>query len=571
MNTTARALIVTTGLCAGTPITVAMSQPVADVAATSGALEEIVVTARRREESLQRTPIAVTALSARDIEERSISDVRDVAAYTPNMQFTPGGITGNGGGHAFIRGIGQYDFLITTDPGVGVYVDGVYLGRTQGSLMDLVDVDRIEVLRGPQGTLFGKNTIGGAINVISTKPSEELKGRAEFTTGSFERKDGRISIGFPIVGSQLTARIALLSKSRNGYGRTVDFATGRTLHDLGDEDRVAARGMLQWTPTQSLDVLVTVDGTRVREQKPVQSMVKFVPPDPTDPASLVNLYNFVAVPLFGAPPFDGRYITANPYVSFNTDSPSRNDLDNRGAAATIDWHTGGGTLKSITAYRNLRTYTGTDDSTPATIIDQTDDLHQHQFSQEIQFSATSFAGALNWLAGVMYFKEHAENRTVAQQAPLLNPVFQMLGIPVELGRNDLHVMDIANVAGYAQGSYALTDRWSLTVGARYTHEKKEYTPWFRTLAGAVIIPQQEVSKTWDAVTPRYGLEFQITDDILAYASVARGFRSGGFNGRAANATRLIPFDPEYVSTYELGMKSRWFQERIASRRVVYES
>ncbi len=560
--------LIATMLSAGTAPTVALAQSSEPDVVISNVLEEVVVTARRREESLQRTPVAVTVFSAQALETLSVSDIRDIAGFTPNVEFTPGNITGNSGGHIFIRGIGQYDFLTTTDPGVGVYVDGVYLGRTQGGLLDLLDFERIEVLRGPQGTLFGKNTIGGAVNIVSARPSGEFGGMAELTVGQFNRIDGRFSAEFPMVENKLSGRVSVLSKNRDGYGKSVDFDTGEELNELGDESTLSARGVLRWTPNEDLDVLLSIDGTRTREEDAVQSMVEFIVPDPADPASLVNLYNFIAVPIFGVPPFDGRYIPDKPFINFETGpksfagAASRSDLDNWGVSATVDWDLGEKILKSVTAYRDLETHTGVGDTTPAEIIHQRDDLQQDQFSQEIQLSGLSFDNKLNWVAGGIYYLEHANNHTMAAQFPALNPIFAMLGIPLELGRDDMHENKTKSVAIYAQGTYVLSERLSLTLGGRNTHEKKEYTPTFRTLSGATIVPRQTLEESWDAFTPKFGMEFQVNDDVLAYLSVARGFRSGGFNGRALNTASLAPFDPEFVWTYELGLKSRWADDRL---------
>jgi iron complex outermembrane receptor protein len=562
-NFISTALATSTLVASGAVTPVAAAQSTVADASDSVSLEEIVVTARRREEFLQRTPVAVTAFGAQALEERSIGDIWDIAGYTPNVEFTPGSITGNSGGHIFIRGIGQSDFLITTDPGVGVYVDGVYLGRTQGGLLDLLDFERIEVLRGPQGTLFGKNTIGGAVNIVSARPRGEFGGVAEVTTGRFNRIDGRFTIEFPIAEDKLSGRIAVLSKNRDGYGKSVDFTTGETLNELGDDNTLAARGALLWTPDENIDVLLAIDGTRAREEGPVQSMVEFITPDPADPASLINLYNFVAVPVLGVPPFDGRYIPDNPFINFeNGRAASRNDLDNWGVSATVDWDLGGQKLRSVTAYRNLENRTGAGDATPAEIILQRDNLKQDQFSQEIQLSGLSFNSRLNWITGAIYYTENAENHTIVAQIPALNPVFAMLGIPVELGRDDIHKNKTESMAFYAQGTYALTERLSFTLGGRYTYEKKKYTPNFRTLSLVTIIPRQTLDKSWNVFTPKFGMEFQANDDILTYVSVARGFRSGGFNGRAGNVVSLAGFDPEFVWTYELGLKSRWFADRL---------
>ena len=185
---------------------------------TRPAIEEIIVTAQKREESLQDTPVAVTAFTETAIEARGLDDISKIANFTPNLVFdTTSPISGlSSGAIAFVRGIGNSDFSLTTDPGVGIYVDGVYMSRSAGGVLDVLDIERIEVLRGPQGTLFGRNTIGGAINITARKPGNELGGQVAVTAGNFERRDVRASVDVPI-SDQLRATIAVSEKNRDGF------------------------------------------------------------------------------------------------------------------------------------------------------------------------------------------------------------------------------------------------------------------------------------------------------------------------------------------------------------------
>ena len=216
--------------------------------ATAMVLEEIIVTAQKREESLQDTPVAVTAFTSTAIENKGIDNISDLAEFTPNLVFdTTSPVSGlSSGAVVFIRGIGNTDFSLTTDPGVGLYVDGVYMSRSAGGVLDVLDVERIEVLRGPQGTLFGRNTIGGAINIASRKPSEELQGQVEVTLGEFDRADIRASVDIPF-SEQLRSTFAVSSKNRDGF---VD----RVLEgdELGDEDKLSFRATLVFEPSENL-------------------------------------------------------------------------------------------------------------------------------------------------------------------------------------------------------------------------------------------------------------------------------------------------------------------------------
>ena len=240
-------------------------------------LEEIVVTARKREESLQVAPIAVTALSGSELEVRSMTNLMEVGSFAPNviMATGQGGSGGGNNGQIYIRGVGQSDFLFTTDPGIGIYIDGVYHARTLGAVMDLLDLERIEILRGPQGTLFGRNTVGGAINVISSKPAEEFGGYVEGTYGEFDRTDFRGSVDVPLIPNQLLAKAALSYKNRDGYGKRLDFASGEKIDETGDEDALSGRGALRWLISDDLTADFIFDYTREREQSVPTKLLQF--------------------------------------------------------------------------------------------------------------------------------------------------------------------------------------------------------------------------------------------------------------------------------------------------------
>tara|TARA_R110001599_G_scaffold353847_1_gene599998 strand:- start:3423 stop:4241 length:819 start_codon:yes stop_codon:yes gene_type:complete len=218
-------------------------------------LEEVMVTARKREEGLQEAPIAISAFTGESLEARGITQLNDIQNMTPNLTFynytTEGAATNNAS--VFIRGVGQSDFAPTAEPGVGLYVDGVYIGRTVGSTLDLVDLERIEVLRGPQGTLFGRNTIGGALNVFSKKPHDELDGRAEVTVGTDNRLEGALYANVPLT-DQLFSNFSLLHKEQDGY--VTNITSGQ---DLGDTDTTGARVGLLWQPADTLEVRVSGD------------------------------------------------------------------------------------------------------------------------------------------------------------------------------------------------------------------------------------------------------------------------------------------------------------------------
>jgi len=544
--------------------------------------EEVVVTARRRTERLQDTPIAITALSARDLEARNLTNLMEVGRYAPNVQMSvsPGGSGGGNNAQIYIRGIGQTDFLFTTDPGVGIYVDGVFHPRTLGGVMDLLDLERIEILRGPQGTLFGKNTIGGAVSLTSEKPSGEFGGYAAVTMGEYNRIDTRLSLDVPLIADTLAAKVAVVSKRRDGYATRRDFVTGRRIAEQGDEDAQSARLALRWTPSDATVVDFVADYTTENEDSAPTTLVQF---EPT--AGLAPLWNA----LVGTPnglPMSTQFITRDPLDSFAT-GPNSNQLEAWGAALTVEHDFETVTLKSVTAYREMDASFGRDgDGSPNEYVHTDQDQLQDQFSQEFQLSGSLFDEKMNWLVGAFYFEEFGRDENDVRLASGLfgalealpaaliclgpggtppcaggagNPVNAALDIDFDI----FNEIDITSYALFVHTSYDIDDRWSLNAGVRYSKEEKDYTLLHtRVNSGVPIIPFTEVNEEWDAVSPKLGVDYHITDQMMAYGSVSRGFKSGGFNGRPTVAAEVDSFDPEFVTTYELGLKSELLDNRL---------
>ncbi len=550
-------------------------------------LEEITVTARKMEESLQTAPVAVSAFTGEDLDVRAVTSLDDISRYAPNVEFFASGIAGKNSGQAYIRGVGQFDYLLSTDPGVGLYVDGVYLARSLGSILDLVDVERVEILRGPQGTLYGKNSVGGAINVISRKPVHEPEGRVEITTGSFDRINGRASASFPIVPEVLAARLALSTKNADGFGR-------RPLagDEPGDEESNAAQATLAWTPNEQLDVLVSLDYTRTNEQFSHHHTEEI-----NTEAPLVFFHNLFAgplAPLHGLPllPYDSRWITPDPFVDLSTDSNFA-DSEIWGVSGTITWEVGGVTVKSITAYREMDLTFGTDpDGSPVRVIDEIDTNDQEQVTQELQVTGRSFGDRLNWVGGLFYLHEdgaatldvtaHEAIFAALQALPAaLFPLAPGLACPapppapcaggfgnplnaaLAISRFSTIDQTVDSIAVYGQADYALTERLRGTYGIRYTHEEKDFEySLFQPQLAVFTVPPAARSDSWNDVSHRIGIDYQWTDDLMTYFSAAKGFKSGGFNGRGRTANEIQSFDPEEMWTYEIGVKSEWFDRRL---------
>ena len=498
---------------------------------------------------MQRVPIAVSAYTAKTLQDRQLTSVTDVAQTAPNVQYSAGASGTGSASNIFIRGIGQYDFVTTSDPGVGTYLDGVYLARTTGAAVDLGDIERVEVLRGPQGTLFGRNSIGGAINITTREPTDSFSGRIEGTIGNLDRYEGRLMLNLPVVEDKLALRINGLYTHSDGYGSATLTSGGNVR--LGAQSEFAGRAELLAKPTDTLKILLTVDGTRSRGTTDPVAMVAWTP---YAPAAVYN-----AIP--GVIPIGPNDVTTNLNDLHYSIRPSE-DLDVFGASLTLTQQLGDITLKSISAYRWQTLASGQDyDATGANYLDQFVHQSGKQFSQELQVLGNSLGGRLTWVAGLYYFTESDSfDSDITEALPAPTPI----GIFIDNGTK--------SYAGYAQATYHLTDKWSLTAGIRYTDERKTITattdfggfiPTGPNADGFILVgPDAKRAASFSAVSPKGAIQFQASDNVMAYASISRGFRSGGFNGRPFSLSGLAPYGPETTTSYEIGLKSEWLDRRL---------
>ncbi|MCF8475317.1 MAG: TonB-dependent receptor [Emcibacter sp.] len=584
-------LLITTTLYGAVSLSAMNGQAFAEES-VSNQLEEITVTARKREENLQDTPVSVTAFSTAGLERRGITNLGNISAYTPNVDINAGkGDGGSTNAAVFIRGVGQNDFIFPTDPGVGIYVDGVYIARSIGGMMDLADVERIEVLRGPQGTLYGKNTIGGAINIITSRPDGSLNGKIKVTGGQREHIDVEANLNFPIQEDVLSGKIAVVSKNQKGYSKRV----GSDL-DLGDINVDAIRVGLNWTASEDVSVYLNFDASRIRQNGVAGTLLGTF----DSPGSLYGLYNAVAAPMVaamnGLPAgsiFDDRYVTGDPALSNGT-GPTKDKNDTWGMSANIDWNINENVnLKSITAYRKMDATIQTDiDYSPFPII-HTDELqHQKQFSQEIQLDGTAADGKLTWLLGGYYFNEkiNDDNQTLLASGlfqalqlmpgafvPLAPGVVCPAAFPApcaggegnpynsifDLDVNPFTKLDTDNWAAFLHMSYDVTEKLSVTLGGRYSYEKKTYfiDSNFPT-TGKIATPPTTDIQNWSKFTPKIGLDYHVNDDVLFYASFSKGFKSGGWNPRPLQPAEFKPYNQENLTAYEMGIKSRLMDNRM---------
>lgn len=548
-------------------------------------LEEIVVTARKRSESLQETPIAVSAFSSNQLEKRSLTNIVEVGSFVPNviMNTAPSSSGGSNNVQIYIRGVGQEDFLFTTDPGVGIYIDGVFHPRTLGGVMDLLDLEQVEVLRGPQGTLFGKNTIGGAISLTSKKPNGETGGWAEVTLGRYNRLDAKASFETAL-SDTLFAKVSINAKNRDGHGKRLEFGTDEVLDTAGDENSVSSRLALRWVASDTVTVDLIADYLREREKGPLVTLAYFDDNGATF-GGLSGLWNaFVGGP--SGQTISSDFITDDPYTSYAT-GPNTNNLDAYGLGMTVSWDINDSLkLKSITAYREMDALYGSDtDTSPLTFTETEQHQDQRQVSQELQLIGSSLDDKLDWVLGVFYFDEYGKDVNDVNLAEGLFAGLESLpgtldgsplsaptapggpGNPINIGLdlefNIFNEIDIKSYAAFSQATYRITDKLRLTGGARVSYEKKTYRlEHERDVSKAFIIQDTTIENSWTSFTPMGSIDYRWTDDVMTYISISKGFKSGGFNGRPTTTSAVDSFDPETILSYEVGTKTQWLENRL---------
>jgi iron complex outermembrane receptor protein len=517
------------------------------------ALDDVKVTARKTVESAQDVPIAVTSFSREDLQDAQADNLDSLNGAVPNMNLVQGRGSASSA-NIYIRGIGQPDALQTFDPGVGVYVDGVYLSRIQGALMSLHDVERIEVLRGPQGTLYGKNTIGGAVNVVTRRPDGESAGEVQLLAGDY----GKLATNVYYKGAitdRTSASISALYRLDNGF--VTDRVNGQ---HYNDRDNTSVRFLLHSDINDRLSWDFSLDYT---DQENALTLGR-----QEAPLIALDFADLTSPVLLGLPPvgeydFRGR-------TSFNNDE--NQELRHLGASFTLDylindqWQ-----FKSITAHRDLTSDSFIDiDASEFELGDVFVGVDQQQFSQEFQFLFDNGEG-FNAVIGAYYLKEDVPSHQEAYADDFL----RFDGVPLDFLRTIDDDLETTSYALFAQGSWQLNDLWGLTAGIRYSKDDKDY---FRTTSTfSALGPFLEGtfafqdSDSWDSVTPMVSLDYQISDNSMMYASVSKGFKSGGFNGRANGAADVSSFKPETVWTYEVGGKSQFLDNRMRLNYALFTS
>ena len=538
----------------------------------SSQLEEIVVTARKREELLQNVPISIAAFSANDLGKRSLQNLEDVGQFLPNLTVSQAGTNGNSGAFVYIRGVGQSDALSTYDPAVGIYVDGVYLGRMQGNDIGTMDVERVEVLRGPQGTLFGKNTDGGAISIITRQPdasADAAHGHVEVTAGQFHRFDVTGGINIPLVTDKAALELSGTRLTQDGYGQRIDG------QQMGNRNRDIGRVALLLKPTDDFSAVLRADVTTYDEKNASFHLQSVNTSAPVTGA--LNAY----LAAINQPLLDGRWISADPYFNNGT-GPNYSSGSLFGTSLTLNWDEDWGSVKSISAYRKNIVRQGFDsDGTPITELDSYNRVYQDQFSQELQVSGKSFESRLKWVGGLYVFGENVHDSQAFDLAAVNTALTAITGAPADANFDQFLNVRNRSYAAYGQATYAIAQKLNVTLGLRDTYDQKFVgrnnlsfpgpSGNFFAFDGTPIQPYVGKSANWSAVSPRLSFDYQWTPDVMTYVSASQGFKSGGFNGRASTALEFNEFQPEKVWTYEIGLRSDWLEKRLRANVTAFYS
>ena len=495
--------------------------------------DTIFVTARRREESLQDVPGSVTAVSSDKLERLDATEIGDVQALVPNLVLHEGDAQNT---VAFIRGVGQLDSLAFADPGVGIYLDDVYLGRAQGAFLDVFDVERIEVLRGPQGTLYGRNTIGGAVKFVSRKPTATPEAYASVAYGNYDRLDLKAGVSGPIAGEKLLGKASVAYLTRDGFSE--NLINGE---DDGDRDTLAWRASILAVPNDAFSWELTADGSTDS------------PDTSRTPARETSVF--------------GMFDPSEDPFEIEADFNNLNDLSVWGLSSRATWDLSGAvTLTSITAYREMSYDANLDlDATGAPLFGVFVRQDQDQFSQELQLSYES--DTVSVVSGLYVFLENDDTE---------NGIF---GPAIAFVSNSLNEQTTTSYAAYTDATFDLSDRLSVSAGLRYSYEEKEFariqeffgadTMLLPPLGEGVRVTDLDVEDDFSNFSPRASVSYDMSDDVTAYASVTRGFKSGGFDGRSTSEFEAVPFDSETLWAYEAGLKGQVFDSRLSGSVAVF--
>jgi len=498
-------------------------------------IEDILITAERRESTLQEVPISISAVSGDFLQASSLFDTEALAGTVAGLVIQRDVV-----GKAVIRGIGTENFTVGGDPGVAVYVDGAYMARSSTAIFDFFDTERVEVLRGPQGTLYGRNATGGVINVISRAPTEELEARGSLTYGNYDalRIEGAVSGGLT---DGVRVRVAGLYSSRDGFTENIfPGADARGLGELDTKDLWAIRARADFDLGEDVTLELIGDVYRDDSNPPAFWYTDDSLPWQSPTAQFPLGFRTVS---------QGYEADVPGFTSLPVGQANRQDQT--GITARLTWAADGFTLTSVSSYRDIEfDWINDGDGLSDFLVTYFQRDESEQFSQDITI-ASNGDGPLQWIAGAFYLTEDSQGLYAIPLGPAFVPP---AGFTVVFdGTNQTDAWGV-----FVEGSYTLGD-FTLTAGIRYSDESKDATLATPLFEGDTTFPVQTGSGNFDAITPRFVLDYQLTDDVMFYASATRGFKSGGFS---LLDNPLNDFDQETIWAYELGMKSKLLEDRL---------
>lgn len=622
-----------------------------------GPIETVTVTAQFTEQNVQATPLAISVVSAQDLEKRGFTNLTQLSGTIPSLTLNPTPAAFGNGLQAFIRGVGAFDTAFEHEPGVGMYVDDLYFGTLSGSQLELMDLNRVEVLRGPQGVIGGKNDIGGAIKLFSQRPTDNNSGYLQATYGSYNEIDVKGAANLTLIPDHLFLRVSGMSKDKEGYVKVVDYAckfgsgfgptgggnlpvlTNHSDCSLGTQGGTNVRGarlalravitpeiednfavdVLRDDSEVAPDILYAVyadpspagqvfynNGNGLQHVSPVTFFGSAAAAAGANPAFPVAAWNGAHnIPTYGIP-WDQRFIPANPYNTTYATYRSQNGntytdgnmFHSWGIANTLDvdifdW----AHLKVITGYRHYNSaYSDDSDVSPMSFQLSTTFNANDEYQQEERFTGKLFNDKLEWSAGAFYYRRDSRST-----GPIILDAYADFGIPLVFNQNDLY--RTSNNSGYVHAIYHVWDNLEIFGGFRYTSERKTYnfnhinpvpgypgSGFFRDTVIAtdgnpadaacnfVILPQCPantplVNHTSRTERPdwRAGVDYHITDDIMAYFQFSTGYRTGGTNSRPFSTLQLNSYGPETIASYEIGAKTDWFDHRLRVNLTLYDA
>ena len=489
---------------------------------TAGQLEEITVTAQRYVSTLQTTPIAISVFTAETLAQQQITNVLDAAAEIPGVLMTP--TTGaTSGARIFMRGVGDENTAILFDPAVGVYIDNVYQPRINGQFFDFFDIERLEVLRGPQGTLYGRNTNGGAIKIVSRSPSFEATASGDMAFGSYQQADARVYLTGPLLADKLAGSVSAVSRRRDGWTQDPNYD-----RPINNKDQLGIRAKLLYKPNEAFSAELAYQFLKDRSDAGLGSQIQLlgglgvVNPNAVPGRDLFQ--SELSGPQFNRGDIDGASLNMSYSVSPNI---------------TLNSISGWGLQRVNLATTFVQTASGLNIGTSYKFIDS--------FLSE-EANATAKFDRFKGVAGVYYSTETGHQWDVA-------PYTSVAAQNSRIRKTDASAV-------FAEGTFYVTETLGLTAGLRYTSEKADFTQWYFNQLARTPAPQN-AKKTFTATTPKFGIDWQAMPNMMLYASVTKGFKSGGFNavnpstnvgGPPGTVAGPTIYFPEKVTSYEGGVK-----------------